>query len=171
MKLHVITEKVSIYKKEKRCKENDPCYRIQAWGPEDFPVKQEKNKNWAVIGNIIFLKIHFFIKSQKPVFLLQWSCVNSSTKTRLLMETNTSVVVPGENNSPYSSYLSQFFFFLVELKNLVFRVNIKIIFIRTKVNWDRSGNIWHFYRSVYLIQEYDLPLICSIFTVHFSTKF
>ena len=51
------------------------------------------------------------------------------------METNTSVVVPGENNPPYSSYLSQFFFFfLVELKNLVFRVNIKIIFIRIKVN-------------------------------------
>lgn len=44
MKLHVIMEKVSIYKKEKRCKEKDHCYKIQPGGPEDFPVKQEENK-------------------------------------------------------------------------------------------------------------------------------
>lgn len=41
----VSLRKWALHEKEKRCKENDPWYRIQPWEPEkDLPVKQEKNK-------------------------------------------------------------------------------------------------------------------------------
>ena len=75
-----------------------------------FQLSRRKIRNWAFIGNTIFFKTHSFIKNQKTVILLQWPCIHSSTKTGLFIETYTSVVVPGENNTPYSSYLSQFLF-------------------------------------------------------------